>query len=141
VVTWQRRAANLSLHLFPIPSSPLALPFTSNSNPLRSPIVIPLTMDALTPSDDCSFPFEEFDTSTRHTRMHLFQETILEKFGFLYFGSESHESLKTSFVHVTGNMIVLISNQETEKYLKMRKTVTKSSVSAQVCLIIIFIII
>jgi hypothetical protein len=44
---WSRKAQTCGLQMIPIPSDPLALPFTHKSDPLRGPIFIPLDTECL----------------------------------------------------------------------------------------------
>ena len=121
---WQRRATNLNLHLFPIPSHPFALPFSSNSNPLRGPIVIPLKIEVLKDENGMK-AFSEFSESTRRTRIHLFQESILSKFGFMNYPKEDDLTLARLFVHVTGNIIVHIVHNHEEERKKQQQSKAK----------------
>ncbi|KAG0727981.1 GATOR complex protein DEPDC5 [Chionoecetes opilio] len=87
MVTWQRKAQACGLHLFPVPSDPLALPYSLNSDPLRGPILVPLTVSCLTlPGTEL---FAQFPADSWGRRMHLFQ-----------------------FVHVTGNIFVMIHSPD-----------------------------
>ncbi|KAK7069287.1 GATOR complex protein depdc5 [Halocaridina rubra] len=106
MVTWQRKAQTCGLHLFPVPSDPFALPYSYNSDPLRGPILIPLNIDCLGAPD--GQPFAQFPSSTWGRRMHLFQEAILQKFGFVAYVTETHSVEQNQYVHVTGNMFVMI---------------------------------
>ena len=71
MVTWQRKAQACGLHLFPVPTDPFALPYSCNSDPLRGPILVPLSVSCLTLSG--SEPFAQFPADTWDRRMHLFQ--------------------------------------------------------------------
>ncbi|KAK3862519.1 hypothetical protein Pcinc_031625, partial [Petrolisthes cinctipes] len=106
MMLWQRRAQICSLHLFPVPSDPFALPYSCHSDPLRGPILIPLNVNCL--SDAEHEPFAQFPPATRGRRMHLFQEAILKRFGFVGYVMESHSPDQSQFVHVTGNMFVMV---------------------------------
>ncbi|XP_063884355.1 GATOR complex protein Iml1-like isoform X3 [Scylla paramamosain] len=106
MVTWQRKAQACGLHLFPVPSDPFALPYSCNSDPLRGPILVPLNVSCFTlPGSE---PFAQFPADTWGRRMHLFQEAILERFGFVPYVTDTHTTDPNQFVHVTGNMFIMI---------------------------------
>jgi len=44
---WSRRAQQCNMQLIPVPGDPFALPYSSNSDPLRGPIFIPLAIDSI----------------------------------------------------------------------------------------------
>lgn len=110
--------------MVPIPSDLLALPFTSKSDPLRGPIFVPLHTECLMENkqflfegatfclkyilgnDLCHF-FTEFREDTYVQRLFLFQEAILQRFGFLPCLNESSEN-DHQYVHITGNAFILI---------------------------------
>ncbi|XP_071550419.1 GATOR complex protein Iml1 isoform X2 [Panulirus ornatus] len=111
MTTWQRKAQTCGLHLFPVPSDPFALPYSCNSDPLRGPILIPLNVACLSVSG--AEPFAQFISSTWGRRMHLFQEAILERFGFVPYVTEAHSTEQNQYVHVTGSMFVMIHSPGT----------------------------
>lgn len=95
----------------PIPADPLAEPFVEKSDPLRGPIFVPLNTDCL--MQNRSYLFEDFKKETWSDRMLLFQDAIVRRFGFMSCASESKIgsndiSVDWQFVHVTGNMFVLV---------------------------------
>ena len=47
IFVWQRKAQMCGIQMVPIPSDPLALPYTLKSDPLRGPIFIPLNIESL----------------------------------------------------------------------------------------------
>ncbi|ROT76803.1 putative DEP domain-containing protein 5 isoform X5 [Penaeus vannamei] len=110
MMSWQRKALSCGLHLFPVPSDPFALPYSYISDPLRGPILIPLNVACLSSSGE---PFAQFTSSTWGRRMHLFQEAILERFGFVPYVTEAHSSEQNQYVHVTGNMFIMIHSPGT----------------------------
>ncbi|KAG7157004.1 GATOR complex protein Iml1-like 1 [Homarus americanus] len=111
MMTWQRKAQSCGLYLFPVPSDPFALPYSYNSDPLRGPILIPLNVACLSVAG--AEPFAQFTSSTWGRRMHLFQEAILERFGFVPYVTETHSTEQNQYVHVTGNMFVMIHSPGT----------------------------
>ncbi|XP_022819867.1 GATOR complex protein DEPDC5 isoform X5 [Spodoptera litura] len=107
---WARKAQSCRLQMVPIPADPLALPFTLKSDPLRGPIYVPLNEEPLLRSKVTLF--EGFPEDTWLERLFLFQEAIVGRFGFIKctVESTSHEAGVGDhlYVHVTGNMFILI---------------------------------
>ncbi|XP_017880904.1 GATOR complex protein DEPDC5 isoform X5 [Ceratina calcarata] len=105
IFVWQRKAQMFGIQMVPIPSDLLALPFTLKSDPLRGPIFITLNMECLTANKQ--HLFEEFQEETHAQRLFLFQEAIVQRFGFVPCLIESTES-DHQYVHMTGNAFILI---------------------------------
>ncbi|CAH2990811.1 unnamed protein product [Chilo suppressalis] len=107
---WARKAQNCRLQMVPIPADPLALPFTLKSDPLRGPIYVPLNEEPLLRNK--SSLFEGFPEDTWLERLFLFQEAIVGRFGFIKCTVESTSHAAGVgdhlYVHVTGNMFILI---------------------------------
>ncbi|KAL0841919.1 hypothetical protein ABMA28_014152 [Loxostege sticticalis] len=107
---WARKAQNCRLQMVPIPADPLALPFTSKSDPLRGPIYVPLNEEPLMRNKAALF--EGFPEETWLERLFLFQEAIVGRFGFIKCTVESTSHAAGVgdhlYVHVTGNMFILI---------------------------------
>ncbi|GAB0089616.1 GATOR complex protein Iml1 [Sergentomyia squamirostris] len=120
---WSRKAAQCGFQLVAIPADPLAEPFTEKSDPLRGPIFIPLDTDCLKQKRD--FLFEEFKKDTWPTRLLLFQEAILARFGFMPCAVETkagsnQASLDFQYVHCSGNMFVLVPSPHQELRSRQR---------------------
>ncbi|CAH0554753.1 unnamed protein product [Brassicogethes aeneus] len=108
---WHRKAQACGLQMIPIPHDPLALPYSDKSDPLRGPIFIPLDIKCLEGRDTI---FKEFGPDTSIERLFLFQEAIVQKFGFISClveppsnalnGSREHQ-----YIHSTGTIFVLVS--------------------------------
>ncbi|KAK1120943.1 hypothetical protein K0M31_010727 [Melipona bicolor] len=105
IFVWQRKAQMCGIQMVPIPSDLLALPFTLKSDPLRGPIFIPLNTECLMANK--RHLFEEFREETYVRRLFLFQETIVQRFGFVPCLIESTEN-DHQYVHMTGNAFILI---------------------------------
>lgn len=107
---WARKAQNCRLQMVPIPADPLALPFTLKSDPLRGPIYVPLNEEPLLRNKNALF--EGFPEDTWLERLFLFQEAIVGRFGFIKCTVESTSHAAGVgdhlYVHVTGNMFILI---------------------------------
>ncbi|XP_033220943.1 GATOR complex protein Iml1 [Belonocnema kinseyi] len=108
IFLWQRKAQMCGIHMVPIPSDLLALPFTLKSDPLRGPIFIPLDTECL--MNKRRYLFEEFREDTYTRRLFLLQEAILQRFGFLPCMIESIENTESDrqYVHVTGIAFILV---------------------------------
>lgn len=107
---WARKAGLTGLHLVPIPSDPFALPFSSKSDPLRSPIYISLNFDAL--------PLEATEQLLSSENQLLeFRLEILIRFGFVPFLGGLKENQK-QYVHASGAVFVLIPNPSGKSKLK-----------------------
>ncbi|XP_017789838.1 PREDICTED: DEP domain-containing protein 5 [Habropoda laboriosa] len=105
IFVWQRKAQMCGIQMVPIPSDLLALPFTLKSDPLRGPIFIPLNAECLMTNK--RHLFEEFREETYAQRLFLFQEAIVQRFGFVPCLIESTEN-DHQYVHMTGNAFILI---------------------------------
>ncbi|XP_044593245.1 GATOR complex protein Iml1 isoform X8 [Cotesia glomerata] len=112
VFSWQRKAQGCGIQIIPIPSDLLALPYTLKSDPLRGPIFIPLNTECLMINKE--FIFEEFHKDTYEQRLFLFQEAILQRFGFLPCHAESSDS-DHQYVHITGNVFILVPSPKSCK--------------------------
>ncbi|EFN87095.1 DEP domain-containing protein 5 [Harpegnathos saltator] len=105
IFVWQRKAQICGIQMVPVPSDLLALPFTLKSDPLRGPIFIPLDTECLMANK--RYLFEEFREDTYAQRLFLFQETILQRFGFVPCLVENTEN-DHQYVHITGNAFILV---------------------------------
>lgn len=108
---WSRKAQQCGFQLIPIPADPLAEPFVEKSDPLRGPIFVPLNTDCLMLNR--SHLFEDFKKETWAERMLLFQDEIVRRFGFISCLCESKTGsndicVDWQYVHVTGNMFILV---------------------------------
>ncbi|XP_076241100.1 GATOR complex protein Iml1 isoform X2 [Calliopsis andreniformis] len=113
IFVWQRKAQMCGIQMVPIPSDPLALPYTLKSDPLRGPIFIPLNIECLMTNKRNLF--EEFREETYAQRLFLFQEAIVQRFGFVPCLIESTEN-DHQYVHMTGNAFILIPSTTNAKF-------------------------
>ncbi|XP_076220705.1 GATOR complex protein Iml1 isoform X7 [Nomia melanderi] len=113
IFVWQRKAQMCGIHMVPIPSDLLALPFTLKSDPLRGPIFIPLNTECLMTNKQPLF--EEFREETCAQRLFLFQEAIVQRFGFIPCLIESTEN-DHQYVHMTGNAFILIPSTTNTRF-------------------------
>lgn len=119
---WSRKAQQCGFQLMAIPADLLAEPFTEKSDPLRGPIFIPLNTSCL--EKDGNLLFKEFRMETLNDRLILFQEAIVQRFGFMPCYVETkmgsnEASFDRQYVHCTGNMFVLVPSPH--QGLKIRR--------------------
>jgi DEP domain-containing protein 5 len=108
---WSRKAQACGFQLVSIPADPLAEPFVERSDPLRSPIFVPLNIECL--MQNRAHLFEDFKKETWADRMLLFQDEIVRRFGFISCACETKTGsnmicVDWQYVHVTGNMFILV---------------------------------
>ncbi|XP_045491863.1 GATOR complex protein Iml1 isoform X7 [Colias croceus] len=124
---WARKAQSCRLQMVPIPADPLALPFTEKSDPLRGPIYVPLNEEPLLRGK--SALFEGFPEEEWAERLFLFQEAIVGRFGFIKCTVESTSHAAGVgdhlYVHVTGNMFILIPTTVKSEQRALRKPINK----------------
>ncbi|XP_068748692.1 GATOR1 complex protein DEPDC5-like [Montipora capricornis] len=123
VQSWTRKAPSCGFHIVPVPVSPFPDPYGRNVDPFRLPVFIPLNLGNC--SSNGSTLFQEFDPASRHFRMFVFQEAILQRFGFIRdspYGSMHMNSPMVSmtpvqcrendYVHTSGVAFVRIPHWE-----------------------------
>ncbi|XP_060527530.1 GATOR complex protein Iml1 isoform X2 [Cylas formicarius] len=106
---FNRKAQACGLQVVPLPTDPLAIPYTGISDPLRSPIFVPLDVDC--------FEYDEMFRDLRKRdwfeRLFLFQEAIVRRFGFLHSlaneAAEEQNVKNHQYIHATGTIFVSIS--------------------------------
>ncbi|KAJ8973342.1 hypothetical protein NQ317_004654 [Molorchus minor] len=100
---WHRKAQSCGLQMIPIPHDPLALPYSNKSDPLRGPIFVPLNVNSLEQKERL---FKEFSEDTYIERLFLFQEAIVQRFGFISCQVEpqtkANSSREHQYIHATG---------------------------------------
>lgn len=123
IYTWARKAGTCGFHLIPVPLDPFALPELMQSDPLRGPIFIPLSIRLDDPM------FHGCNEDMTQARLLNIQDAILRRFGFVSCGMvhpEKHpekirsasqrsssspqdwDDYKHQYVHSTVGMFVLI---------------------------------
>ncbi|XP_033627568.1 GATOR complex protein DEPDC5-like isoform X2 [Asterias rubens] len=112
---WARKAVQCGYHLIPAPMDAFnQCPYFNN--PLSCPRFIKLDLQCLG-SDEGQRLFEDFNPVSRMSRVHLLQEAILKRFGFIkatdtgHLSSVSYQNLKKDhiqYIHMTGMVLVLI---------------------------------
>ncbi|CAG9760851.1 unnamed protein product [Ceutorhynchus assimilis] len=133
--SWHRKGQTCGLQMIPIPHDPLALPYSDKSDPLRGPIFIPLNITSLEPMNH---PFKAFPEESWQERMFLFQEAIVQRFGFIKCLTEpsitnENRSREHQYIHATGTIFILISlntprsdRSRTNSMKENRQLLTKS---------------
>ncbi|XP_039627619.1 GATOR complex protein DEPDC5 isoform X3 [Polypterus senegalus] len=107
---WHRKATSCGFLLAPVLEVPFALPSYLYGDPLRAQLFIPLNITCLL-KEGSEHLFDNFDPESYLDRMQLFQEAILNRFGFIQdkysastfnFPSEN----KPQYIHVTGTVFL-----------------------------------
>ncbi|XP_077691611.1 GATOR1 complex protein DEPDC5 isoform X10 [Eretmochelys imbricata] len=105
---WHRKATSCGFLLVPVLEGPFALPSYLYGDPLRAQLFIPLNVSCLL-KEGSEHLFDGFEPETYWDRMHLLQEAIAHRFGFVQdkysasafnFPSEN----KPQYIHVTGTV-------------------------------------
>ncbi|EEB16663.1 DEP domain-containing protein, putative [Pediculus humanus corporis] len=135
---WARKSQACGIQMIPLPGDPLSLPFNDRSDPLRGPLFVPLDTECL--MGNKSYLFQDFPESSWDARLVLLQEAIVQRFGFIACVVESRKSVRASYrnlynhhhqyVHVTGNMFILIPSTPCSK-LKERMVQNSISVGSR----------
>ncbi|XP_063000132.1 GATOR1 complex protein DEPDC5 isoform X2 [Elgaria multicarinata webbii] len=107
---WHRKATSCGFLLVPVLEGPFALPSYLYGDPLRAQLFIPLNISCLL-KEGSEHLFDAFEPETYWDRMHLLQEVIAHRFGFVQdkysasafnFPSEN----KPQYIHVTGTVFL-----------------------------------
>ncbi|KAM6423217.1 GATOR1 complex protein DEPDC5 isoform 3-T3 [Liasis olivaceus] len=107
---WHRKATSCGFLLVPVLEGPFALPSYLYGDPLRAQLFIPLNISCLL-KEGSEHLFDGFEPETYWDRMHLLQEAIAHRFGFVQdkysasafnFPSEN----KPQYIHVTGTVFL-----------------------------------
>uniref|UniRef100_A0A8C3FXA6 GATOR1 complex protein DEPDC5 n=1 Tax=Chrysemys picta bellii TaxID=8478 RepID=A0A8C3FXA6_CHRPI len=108
---WHRKATSCGFLLVPVLEGPFALPSYLYGDPLRAQLFIPLNVSCLL-KEGSEHLFDGFEPETYWDRMHLLQEAIAHRFGFVQdkysasafnFPSEN----KPQYIHVTGKQCLI----------------------------------
>ncbi|ETE62695.1 DEP domain-containing protein 5, partial [Ophiophagus hannah] len=105
---WHRKATSCGFLLVPVLEGPFALPSYLYGDPLRAQLFIPLSTSCLL-KEGCEHLFDGFEPETYWDRMHLLQEAIAHRFGFVqdkYSASAFNfpAENKPQYIHVTGKL-------------------------------------
>uniref|UniRef100_A0A8C6YFD3 GATOR1 complex protein DEPDC5 n=1 Tax=Naja naja TaxID=35670 RepID=A0A8C6YFD3_NAJNA len=107
---WHRKATSCGFLLVPVLEGPFALPSYLYGDPLRAQLFIPLSTSCLL-KEGCEHLFDGFEPETYWDRMHLLQEAIAHRFGFVqdkYSASAFNfpAENKPQYIHVTGTVFL-----------------------------------
>ncbi|XP_075687794.1 GATOR1 complex protein DEPDC5 isoform X9 [Rhinoderma darwinii] len=131
---WHRKATSCGFLLVPVLEGPFALPSYLYGDPLRAQLFIPLNINCMIKAESDHL-FEGFEPETYWERMHLLQEVIAYRFGFIQdkysasafnFPSEN----KPQYIHVTGTVFLQLpysKRKYTSGQQRRRRNSTSSS--------------
>uniref|UniRef100_A0A8C0VM32 GATOR1 complex protein DEPDC5 n=1 Tax=Cyanistes caeruleus TaxID=156563 RepID=A0A8C0VM32_CYACU len=107
---WHRKATSCGFLLVPVLEGPFALPSYLYGDPLRAQLFIPLNVSCLL-KEGSEHLFDGFEPETYWDRMHLLQEAIAHRFGFVqdkYSASAFNfpAENKPQYIHVTGTVFL-----------------------------------
>ncbi|XP_027719870.1 GATOR complex protein DEPDC5 isoform X4 [Vombatus ursinus] len=136
---WHRKATSCGFLLVPVLEGPFALPSYLYGDPLRAQLFIPLNISCLV-KEGSEHLFDSFEPETYWDRMHLFQEAIAHRFGFVQdkysasafnFPSEN----KPQYIHVTGTVFLQLpySKRKFSGQQRRRRNSTSSTGQNMFC--------
>ncbi|XP_006894876.1 PREDICTED: DEP domain-containing protein 5 isoform X4 [Elephantulus edwardii] len=136
---WHRKATSCGFLLVPVLEGPFALPSYLYGDPLRAQLFIPLNMSCLL-KEGSEHLFDSFEPETYWDRMHLFQESIAHRFGFVqdkYSASAFNfpAENKPQYIHVTGTVFLQLpySKRKFSGQPRRRRNSTSSSSQNMFC--------
>ncbi|XP_056677417.1 GATOR complex protein DEPDC5 isoform X3 [Monodelphis domestica] len=136
---WHRKATSCGFLLVPVLEGPFALPSYLYGDPLRAQLFIPLNISCLL-KEGSEHLFDSFEPETYWDRMHLFQEAVAHRFGFVQdkysasafnFPSEN----KPQYIHVTGTVFLQLpySKRKFSGQQRRRRNSTSSTGQNMFC--------
>ncbi|XP_006869348.1 PREDICTED: DEP domain-containing protein 5 isoform X5 [Chrysochloris asiatica] len=136
---WHRKATSCGFLLVPVLEGPFALPSYLYGDPLRAQLFIPLNLSCLL-KEGSEHLFDSFEPETYWDRMHLFQEAIAHRFGFVqdkYSASAFNfpAENKPQYIHVTGTVFLQLpySKRKFSGQQRRRRNSTSSSNQNMFC--------
>ncbi|XP_058014084.1 GATOR complex protein DEPDC5 isoform X9 [Ahaetulla prasina] len=130
---WHRKATSCGFLLVPVLEGPFALPSYLYGDPLRAQLFIPLSISCLL-KEGSEHLFDGFEPETYWDRMHLLQEAIAQRFGFVqdkYSASAFNfpAENKPQYIHVTGTVFLQLpySKRKFSGQQRRRRNSTSSS--------------
>ncbi|XP_037673316.1 GATOR complex protein DEPDC5 isoform X8 [Choloepus didactylus] len=136
---WHRKATSCGFLLVPVLEGPFALPSYLYGDPLRAQLFIPLNISCLL-KDGSEHLFDSFEPETYWERMHLFQEAIAHRFGFVqdkYSASAFNfpAENKPQYIHVTGTVFLQLpySKRKFSGQQRRRRNSTSSTNQNMFC--------
>ncbi|XP_022197522.2 GATOR complex protein Iml1 isoform X3 [Nilaparvata lugens] len=114
ITGWARKAQSNSMQMIPVPADPFSLPYAIKSDPLRSPVFVPLNTECLMGSK--CYLFEEFPEDTWAQRLVMFQEEVAYRFGFITCVMEKeNEHHHHQYIHLSGNVFLMVPSMPCTK--------------------------
>ncbi|XP_063479555.1 GATOR1 complex protein DEPDC5 isoform X11 [Symphalangus syndactylus] len=136
---WHRKATSCGFLLVPVLEGPFALPSYLYGDPLRAQLFIPLNINCLL-KEGSEHLFDSFEPETYWDRMHLFQEAIAHRFGFVqdkYSASAFNfpAENKPQYIHVTGTVFLQLpySKRKFSGQQRRRRNSTSSTNQNMFC--------
>ncbi|XP_007973731.3 GATOR1 complex protein DEPDC5 isoform X7 [Chlorocebus sabaeus] len=136
---WHRKATSCGFLLVPVLEGPFALPSYLYGDPLRAQLFIPLNIGCLL-KEGSEHLFDSFEPETYWDRMHLFQEAIAHRFGFVqdkYSASAFNfpAENKPQYIHVTGTVFLQLpySKRKFSGQQRRRRNSTSSTNQNMFC--------
>ncbi|XP_068846146.1 GATOR1 complex protein DEPDC5 isoform X9 [Capricornis sumatraensis] len=136
---WHRKATSCGFLLVPVLEGPFALPSYLYGDPLRAQLFIPLNVSCLL-KEGSEHLFDSFEPETYWDRMHLFQEAIAHRFGFVqdkYSASAFNfpAENKPQYIHVTGTVFLQLpySKRKFSGQPRRRRNSTSSASQTLFC--------
>ncbi|XP_051021181.1 GATOR complex protein DEPDC5 isoform X4 [Acomys russatus] len=136
---WHRKATSCGFLLVPVLEGPFALPSYLYGDPLRAQLFIPLNLSCLL-KEGSEHLFDSFEPETYWDRMHLFQEAIAHRFGFVqdkYSASAFNfpAENKPQYIHVTGTVFLQLpySKRKFSGQQRRRRNSTSSTNQNMFC--------
>ncbi|XP_036132451.1 GATOR complex protein DEPDC5 isoform X2 [Molossus molossus] len=136
---WHRKATSCGFLLVPVLEGPFALPSYLYGDPLRAQLFIPLNVSCLL-KEGSEHLFDSFEPETYWDRMHLFQEAIAHRFGFVqdkYSASAFNfpAENKPQYIHVTGTVFLQLpySKRKFSGQQRRRRNSTSSTNQNMFC--------
>uniref|UniRef100_A0A8C5XLW7 DEP domain containing 5, GATOR1 subcomplex subunit n=1 Tax=Microcebus murinus TaxID=30608 RepID=A0A8C5XLW7_MICMU len=136
---WHRKATSCGFLLVPVLEGPFALPSYLYGDPLRAQLFIPLNISCLL-KEGSEHLFDSFEPETYWDRMHLFQEAIAHRFGFVqdkYSASAFNfpAENKPQYIHVTGTVFLQLpySKRKFSGQQRRRRNSTSSTNQNMFC--------
>ncbi|XP_070255590.1 GATOR1 complex protein DEPDC5 isoform X5 [Myotis yumanensis] len=136
---WHRKATSCGFLLVPVLEGPFALPSYLYGDPLRAQLFIPLNVSCLL-KEGSEHLFDSFEPETYWDRMHLFQEAIAHRFGFVqdkYSASAFNfpAENKPQYIHVTGTVFLQLpySKRKFSGQQRRRRNSTSSANQNMFC--------
>uniref|UniRef100_A0A7M4E978 GATOR1 complex protein DEPDC5 n=1 Tax=Crocodylus porosus TaxID=8502 RepID=A0A7M4E978_CROPO len=136
---WHRKATSCGFLLVPVLEGPFALPSYLYGDPLRAQLFIPLNVSCLL-KEGSEHLFDGFEPETYWDRMHLLQEAIAYRFGFVqdkYSASAFNfpAENKPQYIHVTGTVFLQLpySKRKFSGQQRRRRNSTSSANQNMFC--------